>query len=174
LRGAVAKNAAELCTLTGGPLENCNVELKDMGVATPTVRPFRPEQPQETDMQTANMTNVIIVVSAIAGLKLLLFAVWVARSRQTKEKYGTQDPNAAHNKTAESKVTVVTASMEEGKSVEEKKPVEDDDNNSTLCPSNSDKQSDKHSEPSICGDVENASTPEQGLSVVKALSDSNL
>jgi hypothetical protein len=149
LRGAVATNAAELCTLTGGPLENCNVELKDLGVATPTIRPFRPERPtQEPDMlaETANTTNVISVVAAIAGIIAvsgILFAVWAVRRCQTKDKYETQDPNAAHNQTAE---TEVTASMEEGKSVEEKKPVEDDDNNSTLCPSNDDRQSDIQSD----------------------------
>jgi len=33
LRSAVSKNAAELCALSTGPLEGCNVELKDLGFA---------------------------------------------------------------------------------------------------------------------------------------------
>jgi len=177
LRGAVATNAAELCTLTGGPLEGCNVELKDLGVATPSIRPVLepmpepvPEQPTQKQGQTdkqgrSNVNNVIIVVCAVAAVKLLFFALYMFRSRKTK--------NVASNSKIEVDQTVeiqVTASMEEGKSLEEKKPVEEDDNNSTLCPSNSDKQS----EPSICGDVENTSTPEQGMTVIKALSDQSL
>lgn len=60
---------------------------------------------------------------------------------------------------------------EEGKAIDEKKPAEDEiDNSSTVSPS-----SDAPSEPSINGDVENASnasTP--ALAVVKALSDQNI
>jgi len=37
LRSAVSKNAAELCALSTGPLEGCNIELKDLGVARPSV-----------------------------------------------------------------------------------------------------------------------------------------
>jgi len=49
--------------------------------------------------------------------------------------------------------------------VEEKKPVEQEDAQSTVCPSISDNQS----EPSLSGDIENASSPEQGMSLVKAI-----
>merc|ERR1719335_2099815 len=51
LRDAVAKNAVELCALAlgsrrldhiGGPLENCYVEVKDLGFAKPSVEAFEP------------------------------------------------------------------------------------------------------------------------------------
>merc|ERR1712193_347471 len=37
LRSAVSKNAAELCALSTGPMEGCNIELKDLGFARPSV-----------------------------------------------------------------------------------------------------------------------------------------
>jgi len=112
------------------------------------------------------------------------------RARSCKTKNAATNSNVEVKQAAEIEICLEDiASIEEGKYVEEKKPEvderlfevmrsqyaphsqdlktsrddkqSDDDNNSTLCPSNSDKQSDKQSEPSVCGDVENASTPEQ-------------
>jgi hypothetical protein len=40
LHDAIRKNASELCLLTGGPSEGCNVELKDLGFALPSVKPL--------------------------------------------------------------------------------------------------------------------------------------
>merc|ERR1719262_543940 len=48
LRSAVAKNPAELCSLTGGPLEGCNVEFKDLGFAMPSITPFEPVPEQHS------------------------------------------------------------------------------------------------------------------------------
>merc|ERR1711904_482445 len=75
------------------------------------------------------------------------------------------------------------ASMEEGKVPDITKPVEDDDDNSTLAPSSdkqsepdklSDKQSepDKQREPSLKGDTEDGAKPV--LTVVRALSDQSI
>jgi hypothetical protein len=62
LRSAVSRNAAELCALAGGPLEGCNVELKDLGFAMPRVeaRPVpeqraQEEQSVERDIHSAMM-----------------------------------------------------------------------------------------------------------------------
>jgi hypothetical protein len=160
------KNAAELCALTGGPLESCYVELKDLGFAMPSVKPFVPEQrtqqqQEKTDTQAhGNVNNVIYGSSdawftAMAAVLLLLCAMYVCVARRSsKAENGAQNisvgTDADGRPTCETKVT---ASMEEGESLDDKKSVEEDDNNSTICPSNSDKQSDLQSEPSLCEDV---------------------
>jgi len=89
----------------------------------------------------------------------------MVKSRRAK---GISEPSAdAAFSMEEGKAT----DAEEGKAIDEKKPAEDEiDNSSTVSPS-----SDAPSEPSINGDAENASnasTP--ALAVVKALSDQNI
>jgi len=175
LRHAVSNNAAELCALTGGPLEGCDVELKDLGFAAPSVkalpvpeqRPQEQQEQQEDATQTdgpADVNNVIIIVCAVAAAGLLLFALyWLYMARSAKTKIPSSNLSV---QSYETKVQSVEASMEEGHSVKEKEQVEQGDEKSTVCPSISDKQS----EPSLCGDSENSSTPEQGMTVVKAMS----
>merc|ERR1711904_408457 len=150
LRSAVSKNAAELCALSGGPLEGCNVELKDLGFAMPTIEALpepvinllpepvpeqRTQQQQESDTQadgTADVRNVIIAVCAVAaGPGLLLWALcrlYMARSVKTKI------PNSSIQ-SHETKVQSVEAWMEEGHSEKKKGPLEQDDDKSTVCPS---------------------------------------
>eukprot|EP00746_Dinoflagellata_sp_MGD_P148999 gnl/MRDRNA2_/MRDRNA2_81113_c0_seq3.p1 gnl/MRDRNA2_/MRDRNA2_81113_c0~~gnl/MRDRNA2_/MRDRNA2_81113_c0_seq3.p1 ORF type:complete len:442 (+),score=101.83 gnl/MRDRNA2_/MRDRNA2_81113_c0_seq3:83-1408(+) len=172
LRTAVSRNAVELCALTGGPLEGCNVELKDLGFATPSVKALpvtqavpeqHTEQQQENDTQadgSADANTVIIVVSTVAAAGLLLFVLYrLYIARSVKAKIPSSKPY-------EIKVQSIEVSMPESNSEEEKEPVEQDDDKSTVCPSISDKQS----EPALGGDVENVSTPEQGMSVVKVIS----
>jgi len=163
LRSAVSKNAAELCALSGGPLEGCNVELKDLGFAMPSVKALpMPEsvpeqhmqQQQETDMWADGTTAVAAAVASIVAAGLLLFALYQRGIKVCLLKLAVQS--------YEIKAHSVEASMEEGFSMEEKKPVEQEDDKSTVCPSISDNQS----EPSLSGDIENASSPEQGMSVV--------
>eukprot|EP00746_Dinoflagellata_sp_MGD_P148998 gnl/MRDRNA2_/MRDRNA2_81113_c0_seq2.p1 gnl/MRDRNA2_/MRDRNA2_81113_c0~~gnl/MRDRNA2_/MRDRNA2_81113_c0_seq2.p1 ORF type:complete len:441 (+),score=96.38 gnl/MRDRNA2_/MRDRNA2_81113_c0_seq2:83-1405(+) len=171
LRTAVSRNAVELCALTGGPLEGCNVELKDLGFAVPSVQALPvPEQHMQQQQEISShadgngdVNDAIIVVCAVAAAGLLLFAfyrLYMARSAKAR----TPSPNSSVQ-SYEIRVQAVEASIEEGQSVEEKQPTEQDDT-STVCPSISDKQS----EPALGGDVENVSTPEQGMSVVKVIS----
>jgi len=154
LRDAVAKNAHELCTLTGDHSERCNIELKDLGFAKPSIEPFEtvPEQrtqqtgPQEDDLNTNSTTSVvIIVICAVAGIlaaaMLLLFALYMVRSRKTKNV--SPDSWAEVCKPYEINVA---AAMEAGEPVKAKdsmviESLEEDDNNSTLCPSIDDRQS---------------------------------
>merc|ERR1719335_1468320 len=90
LRDAVAKNAHELCTLTGDHSEGCNVELKDLGFAKPSIEPFEPvpeqrtqqSETQDDDQDNANV--VIIVICAVATAMLLLFASYIVRSLKKK------------------------------------------------------------------------------------------
>jgi len=154
LRDAVAKNAHELCTLAGDHPANCNVEFKDLGFAKPTIEPLEvaPEQrTQQTGTQDDDESNddttttVIIVVCAVASAMLLLFALCLVRYRKTK--------NASLNSSIEVKQPYeikVAASMEGGEPVKTQTIPEEDDNNSTLCPSNDDRQSDNQSEASFC------------------------
>jgi len=172
LRSAVSKNAAELCALSGAPLEGCNVELKDLGFAMPSVKALpmpesvpeqRMQQQQETEAEHS-MNEVIKYIGAslcaFSGGGLLLLALYRLNEARSLRKRQTSPNSSAQS--YEIKVQSVEASMEEGLSVEEKKPVEQEDDKSTVCPSISDNQS----EPSISGDIENASSPGQGMSVV--------
>jgi len=150
LRHAVADNAGALCTLatySTGPLQGCFVEFKDLGFAKPSIEPFKPVPEQRTQQQTETQdgnpqttTIAIILVCAVAAAMLLLFALYkmLARSRkmkrvEVKQPYGIK----------------VQASMEAGEPVKVN-PIDEDDNNSTLCPSNDDRQSDIQSEQSFC------------------------
>jgi hypothetical protein len=148
---ADAKNAAELCALTGGPLEGCKVEFKNLGFVSPSVKPFKPEhrtEQQQTETQADDNYSqyVLIGVCAIAAALLAMYVVHRYRK--------TNNVAVEANKAYEIKVKV---SMEEG--TVEGKPVEEDDNTSTNCPSNSDKQS----EPSLSDGFEGALAPEQGM-----------
>jgi len=146
LRDAVAKNAAELCTLiTGFPWEGCNVELKDLGFAKPSIEPFEPvpeqrtqktEQTETQDDSLNTISVVIIVICAVAAALLILFALYIVRSR--KRKNASQTSSVEVKQTYEIKVA---ASMEAGEPVKAIDSVEEDDKDSTLCPSNDDRQS---------------------------------
>merc|ERR1719316_2170434 len=81
LRDAVAKNAAELCALAlgsrrlehiGGPLENCYVEVKDLGFAKPSVEAFEPvplhtvpEQQLQTQTETQHVNLLQTLVDDV-------------------------------------------------------------------------------------------------------------
>jgi hypothetical protein len=177
LRIAVDHNGADLCALTGAPLEGCKVEFTDLGVAMPSVRPTPKqgsEQQDEEEEETLesdkgfNPVAVAAFISAFVVLKLALYCYVVRSSKKKQESYATVIPNKA----AESDVT---ASMEEGKALEEKNldldeqalKVEENDNASTLAPS-----SEKQSEPSLNGDDETKS--EASLVILKALSEGNI
>jgi len=167
LRSAVANNAAELCALASSPLEGCSIELADLGFAKPSIEAMPVEtymqhmqQQQETDPQAdgSDVKNVIIVVCAVAAAGLLLgtlYRLYMARSLKTK----ISSPDSSE--TYETKVYSIEASMEEGHFVEKKASVEKDDDKSTVCSSTS-ATPDKQSEPSLCGDSENGSTPKAG------------
>jgi len=167
LRDAVAKNAAELCALAlgsrrlghiGGPLKNCYVEVKDLGFAKPILKPIKspvPEQRTQVTQQTETKENdnlsatsiVIIVVCIAVAVKLLLLALYLVRSHRTKNasqnsNVGGRQPNSMYE-------VKVASSMEAGEPVKAV-DVEEDDKQSTICPSNDDKQSDKQSEQSFC------------------------
>jgi len=167
LRDAVAKNEAELCTLAfggirrldhmGGPgeernylkstpvdiLEVCNVQFKDLGFAKPTIEPIElpvPEQrTQQTETQDGNMNTtsiVIIVVCTAVAAKLLLLALYIVRSRRTKN--ASQISNVGGKQTYETKVA---HSMEAGEPMKTVNSIQEEDKQSTLCPSNGDNQS---------------------------------
>jgi len=161
LRGAVAKNQAELCTLTEDfgvlDLQGCNVEFKELDFAMPTIEALSgktlmhgtPEQlaePQETDTQAWQVSDIIIIFGSVAAAVGLFSAVLTlcARASATKSKSMVQTVEVSS--TYERKV----AAMEEGKSVVDEKSMQDDDNNSTLCPS------DNRSEPSLCDDADSS------------------
>jgi hypothetical protein len=183
LRIAVGMNNADLCALTGAPLEGCTVEFTVLGVATPSVWPVpkrRPHQQnsEEEDERTPDQNvTIIIFLSTFCFLKLALIGAYLGNKSRKKQQEAHASANDA-DKNAESQVT---ASMEEGKALEEKNthldalglpigntnekaPVEEEnDNASTLAPS-----SDKQSEPSVQGDAETAS--QASLVILKALS----
>jgi hypothetical protein len=186
LSTAVSRNTAELCALTGWSFTGCHVELNDLGFATPSLYGFKalpvPEQQtqhqQDEQSQQADgidASNVIIIACSVFAAGLLLFAVCrlhMARSLKTK----SLSPNPSVQ-SYEIKVQscvqavvvgqVVNASIEEGHHTDEKEVVDQDMDKSTVCPSI---MSDKQSESSFCVDFENASSPEQGMSVVRAMS----
>jgi hypothetical protein len=183
LRSAIEKNAADLCALTGASLEGCNVEFTDLGVARPSVRPMPRARPQEQEQETEEETEpdtgfnpitVIVFVAAFGVLKLAI-CFFMVKSGKTKHEAYMKEEGAT--KTAETEVTV---SMEEGKAVEtvkdqqdgkavddNKRGEEEVDNTSTLAPS-----SDKQSEPSLNGDVEE--DKKSDLSILKALSQQDI
>merc|ERR1711985_91626 len=160
LRDAINKNQAELCALAlgsrrlghiGGPLENCYVEVKDLGFAKPSVEAFEPVplhtvSEQRTQTETKNTTShVIIVVCTVAAAMLLLFALYMARSRRAK------NVSLKSVEATQSYEIKVASSMEAGEPVKVVDVEEDDKNSeSTICPSpsNDDRQSDVQSEQS--------------------------
>merc|ERR1712193_401581 len=152
LRDAVAKNAAELCALAGGQMGDCYVEVKDLGFAKPSVEAFEPVPlhtvaEQRTQTETKDTTSmVIIVVCTVAAAMLLLLALYIARSRRTK------NASLKSVEATQSYEIKVASSMEAGEPVKAVTSVEEDDKNSesTICPSpsNDDKQSDIQSEQS--------------------------
>jgi hypothetical protein len=164
LRGAVAKNAADLCALTGASPVGCNVEFQDLGVAGPSIRPVQKQRPQKQQEEPQGEAEAPwksvhgMVAAAVIGFLVLstgYFSIKVLTRINKAKKEGC----AATDATTKADGSEVTASMEEGKFGNEKKPAEDQsDNNSTLAPS-----SDKQSEPSLDGDAENASNPEPAL-----------
>merc|ERR1712196_749534 len=116
------------------------------------------QQHQETDTQAesnATVYEVIIpdaairMVCAVAAAGLLLFVVYTARSLKTKIPSSTQS--------YEIKGQSVEVSMEEGKTMDKELRMSVDSDQSTVCPSISDNQS----EPSLSDDID-MSTPEQG------------
>jgi len=179
LRSAVSKNAEELCALPGGSVEGCNVELADLGFAIPSVQgmhlPKHHAQQQQQNVKQADETDIKIMIfggCAVAAAGLLLFALYrryKARSAKTElpspAELPSPDPSV---QTYVTRIQPSDASMAEIYSgeyaVDEKTPVEPIDDKSTECgdiecPSVLDNQS----EPGLCGDIETASTPEQGL-----------
>jgi len=167
LRDAVAKNEAELCTLAFGgirrldhiagpvttPLENCNVEFKDLGFAKPTIEPIEVPVPEQRTQQTETQetTTIVITVVCTAAVAVLLLSALYMYIRRTQK--------ASLNSSIEVKPayeTQVACSIEAGEPVKAVNSVEEDDKQSTLCPSNEDKhsdrdkQSDNQSESSVC------------------------
>jgi len=151
LRDAVAKNAAELCALAGGQMGDCYVEVKDLGFAKPSVEAFEPVPlPTVSEQRTQNETKdtaslVIIVVFTVAAAMLLLFALYIARSRKSK------NVSLKSVEATQSYEIKVASSMEAGEPVKAVNVEEDDKNSeSTICPSpsNDDRQSDIQSEQS--------------------------
>merc|ERR1712193_468343 len=149
LRDAVALGSRRLEHI-GGPLKNCYVEIEDLGFALPSVEPFEPvpvhtvpEQRTQTEMldTTGTSTTVIIVIFSVAAAMLLLFALHTARSRRTKSLNSSVEATQAYE-------IKVASSMEAGEPVKDLNSVEQDDDNSTICPSpsNDDRQSDIQSE----------------------------
>jgi len=171
------------------------VEFKDLGVARLSVRPVR-QHPQEEEEDTKEETKeeaergfdpitVIIFVSAFSLLKLGI-CYFVVKSNKAKRE------SEENTKAAESEMTVsmeegkaaeavsveegkavsVVARMQDGKSLDEKKLVDEEvDNASTVPPS-----SDKQSEPSLNGDVEDEtkSNLSRASSILKALSSQDI
>lgn len=176
LRGAVAKSAAELCTLTGGPVEGCNVEFKDHGIATPSIRPVAKQQTQQQQQlkeeekeEEGSHTTIIALCASVGLLSIFILMGFII----TRLRKANREVPASIN---EAKSTEVTASMEEGKVegkvVEDQKAEDASDTHSTDCPS-----SDKQSEPSVSGDVdamadENGSNPDLG--VISALTSQSI
>jgi hypothetical protein len=175
LRIAVGRKSADLCALTGAPLEGCKVEFTHLGVATPSVRPMpkqRPQQQEEAQGQSGKSSNSVAVAVVVSGFCLLKLALWCYLGRSGKKK---QEPYASAIDVDNNVESQVTSSMEEGKGLEEKKlhfdektsMEQENDNASTLAPS-----SDKQSEPSNQGDVE--TTSQASLVILKALSEGNV
>jgi len=140
LRNAVTKNAADLCAVTGGQVEGCNVEFKDLGIAKASVAEKTERKPSTCGgSDDSNPTAMIaVVVGGTVGLLSILVIYHVFRAKARKAK---QQTDASTNKTSDTVDHQVTASMEEGKSLDDKKVDDESDKQSTDCPS-SDAQSD--------------------------------
>jgi hypothetical protein len=168
LRKAIYQNWAELCALSGAPLEGCDIELADLGFAMPSVKALpkpeqRLQQQQEDDTHDvpADVHNVVIVVCVAAACGLLLFfALYRLYAARVSKKEIPSPTSSVQSFTI--KVQPAEASMEEGHFVKEKAQVEQGDDKSTVCPSVSDEQS----EPSHWGDRESSSTPKEGMTEV--------
>lgn len=164
----VSQNAAELCALAGGPLDpfwgvsGCHLELRDLGYVLPTVqalpgsraraRAREHEQQMATavSQQEIDGTDVTMVirVCAVAAAPFLLFALYRYMKRKTKT-----------TETHEIKLQIKEAPMDVSQPAEEKEPVEQDDDKSTVCPSHfSDQQSENAFSP-FGGDIENVESP---------------
>merc|ERR1712118_646065 len=79
LRSAVSKNAAELCALSTGPMEGCNIELKDLGFARPSVARYEctavppyscPGQPTQQQHADGNGVSNHTVQSQLVGASM--------------------------------------------------------------------------------------------------------
>merc|ERR1719420_2920718 len=112
-----------------------------------------PEEQEEEARSESRFNSVTVVAFVSLNVVALVVAVGAIRCYLAKSRKRKQEVQATvvAEKAAESEVTMVATSMEEGVS-DEKKRREEDDNTSTLAPS-----SDKQSEPSLNGDVEAAS-----------------
>jgi hypothetical protein len=151
------KNVRELCALTGGPLESCFIEFKDLGLAVGTLAPFKPEPEQRAQQSETpassdfDQNTVIIVVGAAAGMLLLCAIYKVLRYLRVLCAIYKAQKNSSDD--IYSKVDV----MEEGKKMVDtvaEKPIgisadEIDETTSTNCPSElpSELPSEKQSEP---------------------------
>eukprot|EP00746_Dinoflagellata_sp_MGD_P154965 gnl/MRDRNA2_/MRDRNA2_85137_c0_seq1.p1 gnl/MRDRNA2_/MRDRNA2_85137_c0~~gnl/MRDRNA2_/MRDRNA2_85137_c0_seq1.p1 ORF type:complete len:631 (+),score=154.99 gnl/MRDRNA2_/MRDRNA2_85137_c0_seq1:94-1986(+) len=180
LRAAVEQNADGLCALTDNA-HNADslakppcteVQFTDLGVAMPTTRPEhhkRPQTPQEeteTEVQAEEECKDSFSCGGmnllLAGGAFLIISVPMAYFAY-KRFYANKKQDNAPAASAEA------SSMEEGKAnevveaavIDKQKPAEDD-NTSTLAPS-----SDKQSEPSLNGDIED--DKKSDLSSVKAV-----
>jgi hypothetical protein len=159
LRGAVAKGgAADLCSLpkaietlygnkhlTGDALEfmleGCTVEIKDLGHAEPLLTDvlLAPQQKPQlmTEDEAAGFDAEIIYFTAgIAAIVLMsvVAAAYIYRSRKSKKAVPLQVQEAPKNAAKFNSLVVVEAQKPDEEKPEEKKTV-DDDNTSTLCPS---------------------------------------
>jgi len=130
---------------------DCYVEVKDLGFAKPSVEALEPvplhtvsEQRTQTEAKN-NSSFVITVVCTVAAAMLLLFALYITRSRRTT------NVSLKSVEATQSYEIKVASSMEAGEPVKAVNVEEDDKNSeSTICPSpsNDDKQSDIQSEQS--------------------------
>merc|ERR1712118_214123 len=124
-----------------------------------------PQEKMEAETQTEDCNYSCWGVNLlIAGGALVLISVPMAYFAYKLLYANKKKDNTPAGATY--KESVEASSMEEGKAVDQEKPAEDD-NTSTLAPS-----SDKQSEPSLNGDVED--DKKSDLSVLKALSDQNI
>jgi len=121
---------------------------EEVGIAVGSVtvddRPIQVANPQtQKETETQEDGNHSLTIAAIAATLGLLFILvvgfFVAKSRSTKRK-PSASINEANCETNDKVEQKVTASMEEGKSLD-KKMEDESDNNSTNCPS-----SDAHSD----------------------------
>jgi hypothetical protein len=176
LSSAVSKNTGELCSLAWS-LHGCHVELNDLGFAMPSLYGFKalpvplPEQQPDQESQQAHgidVSNLMILGCAVAAAGLLL-CLRMARSLKTKKSLPDSSSQPYEVQVQAVVVGQALPSMEQchEKPVE---PVEQDIDKSTVCPSEPSEASFYIDIDNRPVDIENASSPEQGLSVVKAAS----
>jgi len=168
LQAAVSTGAHDICAITNAPFEGCNVEFKDLGFAIPSVKNFKPTpmpQPQIQQQQAEGPAaiDVIIACCTVVAFWLLIFVVY--------RFYMARKAKTTSDQSYQIKVQSQPQSMEEGHSVEEKQPVEEDADKSTICPSIiSDSQS-EIDKISVAGDIENEWNPQtNNTSIVKVIS----